>query len=492
MDLGKTIDKLPDKILLHIFSYLRHKDLCKIASVCRKWRLIAYDSRLWARVSLRPEYSELSVTNIEPLLALISVRFSTSLRYIELPCELVQAPVLHELANKCPNLRYMILDFANAMQLHDFNDLNAFPCSLRSLTICLSEVIFLEGFMRRVYQSLSSLEVLHLIGTFELGDEEEEEIYEVINISKIKAHTPNLKIVNLYGISFVDDTHVELLSSNCIHLEALALNFCLRVKGHSFKTMVQRCRKLKTLLLQHCSLENEPMMAAAWEKSRISELDLTSTELNEECLMSVLSRIPSFTYLALGHCEFFTDKVLAKLSNTRKFTNLRALDISSTVGISENAIFQFVKTYGRSMEGFMVAGKPKLAEQFFLNVIPFLKNLKILVCGTPNCWFLKLSMRVHIDQIMICLSQQCSQLQRLEVQWDPDTIRYSDNSSKFIDQLRMRSTQLRSMTLADGEYYEMVKSNFERADRPTTVRTCTNYSTSIVSQLSCFKDLLFN
>ena len=31
-------------------------------------------------------------------------------------------------------------------------------------------------------------------GTFELGDEEEEEIYEVINISKIKAHTPNLKV----------------------------------------------------------------------------------------------------------------------------------------------------------------------------------------------------------------------------------------------------------------------------------------------------------
>ena len=31
-------------------------------------------------------------------------------------------------------------------------------------------------------------------GTFELGDEEKEEIYEVINISKVKAHTPNLKV----------------------------------------------------------------------------------------------------------------------------------------------------------------------------------------------------------------------------------------------------------------------------------------------------------
>jgi len=60
--------------------------------------------------------------------------------------------------------RYLTLDFSNAMQLHDFNDMNAFPCNLRSLTICLSEVIFMEGFMRKVYQSLSSVEVLHLIG----------------------------------------------------------------------------------------------------------------------------------------------------------------------------------------------------------------------------------------------------------------------------------------------------------------------------------------
>ena len=34
------------------------------------------------------------------LLALIGVRFSTSLRYIELPCELITPPILHEMANK--------------------------------------------------------------------------------------------------------------------------------------------------------------------------------------------------------------------------------------------------------------------------------------------------------------------------------------------------------------------------------------------------------
>lgn len=88
-------------------------------------------------------------------------------------------------------------------------------------------------------------------GTFEMTSEGEEDVYEVINITKIKAHTPNLRIVNMYGITFIDDSHIELLTSNCIHLECLALNFCLRIKGSSFKTLIQRCKKLRTLLLQH-------------------------------------------------------------------------------------------------------------------------------------------------------------------------------------------------------------------------------------------------
>ncbi len=43
-----------------------------------------------------------------------------------------------------------------------------------------------------------------------------------------------------------------VLCSNCIHMECLALNFCLRVKGSAFKSLIQRCKKLTTLLLHHC------------------------------------------------------------------------------------------------------------------------------------------------------------------------------------------------------------------------------------------------
>ena len=57
---------------------------------------------------------------------------------------------------------------------------------------------------------------------------------------------------------------------------------------------------------------------------------------------------------------------------------------------------------------------------------------------------------------------------------------------------RIRCTKLLSLVLADGEYYELVRSNFERADRQRVVRTTNSDQTSIVSLLKYYNDLRFN
>ena len=118
----KTIEHLPDKTLLHVFSYMRQTDLCRLAHVCKRWKLIAYDGHLWSRVSLRPDYGGLHVSNVDALVALIGARFGTALRYIELPAELVMPMVLHELANRCPNIKYTCLTQTSVFRL-SFDDI---------------------------------------------------------------------------------------------------------------------------------------------------------------------------------------------------------------------------------------------------------------------------------------------------------------------------------------------------------------------------------
>ena len=59
-----------------------------------------------------------------------------------------------------------------------------------------------------------------------------------------------------------------------------------------------------------------------------------------------------------------------------KLEHLKAIDINHTVGLTESKIFDFLKKHGSQLEGLAVAGKPKLAEQFFLNVLPFLRDIR--------------------------------------------------------------------------------------------------------------------
>ncbi|CAG7724472.1 unnamed protein product [Allacma fusca] len=460
-----TIDKLPDKVLLNIFSYLPHREVCRMARVCKKWRIIAYDTRLWQTVSLRPEVSGLHVTTLESLLNLINVRFGQSLRYLELPMELITHTVLHELASKCPNLTHILLDFSTAMQLHDFNDMQAFPTKLKYMCICLSEVIFMEGFMRKIYNFINGIEVLHLIGTYEKVEEEEEEIYEVINIHKLKHATPNLRVVNLYGINFVDDSHIEAFSSNCIQLECLAVNYCAKVVGSSLKTLFQRCRKLKCLLMNQTSLLSEHVSAVEWEKTQLQELDITATDLSTECLTDLLTRLSNLRWLSVGQQDGFNDSVLRAFTERGNARNLIALDVDSSDNLSEDALYKFICKYGPQLRGLVLSGMPHITDQLWGSVLPILKNARILVMGTAD----RMSTKIHVDQLMDAIASSCPILERLELRWDPETLRFSDKGQKAIDAIRVRCLKLRCLVLFDGRYYEIVKANFDRADRNTVL-----------------------
>jgi len=454
--------------------------------------MIAYDSRLWKTVSLRPEYSGLHVSSLEALLALISIRFGPSLNYIELPIELITHTVLQELAAKCPNLTYMLLDFSTAMQLHDFNDLQAFPTKLRYMCICLSEVIFMEGFMRKIYSFINGIEVLHLIGTYENISEEEEEIYEVINIHKLKSATPNLRVVNLYGITFVDDSHVEAFSSNCIQLECLAINYCAKVTGSAFRILFSRCRKLRCLLAQQTGLQSDQMSAVEWEKTQLQELDITGTDLTSECLIDLLTRIPALRWLSAGQQDSFNDSVLRAFSDQGNPRSLVALDLDRCESLSEECLYKFLMRFGPQLKGLVLSGIPHVTDQLWAGTLPSLRQIKVLVMGMPEGCCQKIVSKVLVDQLVDGIAQNCPELERLELRWDQETLRFSDKSQKAIDTLRMRCLRLKCLVLSDGKYYETVKANFERADRTTVVRTTTNCRVTNCYLLQSYRDLLFN
>uniref|UniRef100_A0A7E4ZRV0 Ovule protein n=1 Tax=Panagrellus redivivus TaxID=6233 RepID=A0A7E4ZRV0_PANRE len=486
-----TIEKLPDRVLLHIFSYLPTQQILRVGKVCRKWTKIANNPALWRSVSFRPNYGGLQVTNIDHFLHIITDRL-TELTNCELATDLITPNVLHEIANRCPRLSDLTLDFSTAMQLHDFTDLQSFPSRLRSLTICLSENIFLEGFLRKVYTFISSVEVLRVIGTYEKVEDEEEEVYETVNFHKLKQYLPNLRVVNLWGVPFVTDEHVDSLSSNCARLECLCVNYCAKVRGTCLKLVLQRCKHLKSLFLAHTQLDDKTIENIDWEKTKIEELDIRGTELSTEAIISILTRLHHIRLLDASWLENFTDPVIDAWMQAGTLSTLQYINLDTCDSLTENALSEMVIRHGHQFLGLILGGHHKLLEYFWMNMISKLKNINVLVMGIAEDCCPKVTAKIHIDQFIDCIAQNCSKLTRLEIRWDDETLRFSDKSSKFIDVLRMKCLKLHSVVLSDGQYYELVRSNFERADRMSVVRTTEMCKTGLLHCSRYYNQLVFN
>lgn len=58
---------------------------------------------------------------------------------------------------------------------------------------------------------------------------------------------------------------------------------------------------------------------ADWETTIINELDISSTELTENCLVNIFNRMPKLTYLAVPNCDGFTDQVINQRLTLRDF-----------------------------------------------------------------------------------------------------------------------------------------------------------------------------
>lgn len=484
-----TIDSLPDKVLLKIFSYLSHQQILKYAVVSKKWHMISQDSRLWGFVSLRPEISGLHVQGESHMVQqLIPTKFRENLRYLETNADLVTPTVLQDLAKKCPNLTHLLLDFAQASQLHDFTDLSAFPTKLKFLALYLSDTIFLDNFMKRIYSFINGLEMLNIVGTYEKAEMEEGEVYEVVNIKTLKQATPNLRIINPYGINFVDDTHIEAFSSNCIQLQVLCVNFCARVTGSSLKILLQRCKNLKCLMMQQTSLQNEHVMAAEWEKAdNLQELDLTATDLSKECLLDILPRIPAIRWLSIGQLDGLTDNVFKHWMDHANLKELISLDLDASDNLTEEMIYSFVSSHGLHLQGLSLSGMPHVTDTLWNSILTKLKNAKILIMGTTE----RMTLKIHVDHLIDAISKNCPNLERLEFRWDNDTLRFSDKNQKAVDMLRTKCLQMQSLVLSDGKLYEIMRGNFERADRRAVIRTGVNCKVTTHYLLTNYEEMLF-
>ncbi|KAL1449611.1 hypothetical protein WDU94_002102, partial [Cyamophila willieti] len=123
--------------------------------------------------------------------------------------------------------------------------------------------------------------------------------------------------------------------------------------------------------------------------------------------------------------------------------NLIALDLDSSDNLSDEALHKFLSRHGHQLLGLSLSGMPHITDQLWMSVLPILNNCKILIMGTIE----RLGVNIHVDQLMDAIANNCLQLERIELRWDPLNLRFSDKSQKAIDIIRVRCLKLKSLVL---------------------------------------------
>ena len=137
--------------------------------------------------------------------------------------------------------------------------------------------------------------------------------------------------------------------------------------------------------------------------------------------------------------------------------------------------------------GLALSGMVHITDQLWNSTLQKLKNARILVMGTDE----RMSMKIHVDHLIDAVAKNCASLERLEFRWDNDTLRFSDKNQKAIDLIRAKCLRLQSLVLCDGRLYEIMRGNFERADRRSVIRTSINCRVRINYLLSHYEEMLF-
>lgn len=109
---------------------------------------------------------------------------------------------------------------------------------------------------------------------------------------------------------WITDESIEAISENCTFLESIILAKCRNLQGRTLPTLLNKCPRLRTLILEGTQIKDEYVDRCNWDETNIVELNVLSCyRLSYHGLSEVLLRLKRLRYLKCA----LTDEILRLL-----------------------------------------------------------------------------------------------------------------------------------------------------------------------------------
>lgn len=363
--------RLPDSVVLQIFSYLDKRELGVMAQVSWRWRRIAYDRCFWHTLDLNTFWPLTNDMAEDTLLMLIRTRLAFALDSLDLGACSLTVKIAKELARKCPNLKRLVFHSVKIFEDPTFGHSRQFPTSLElmDLRYCWGNFSFMKRLPRHFTQ-------MKYIG---LGSESSK--YLVPDIFS-KMH--DLQILDCTECDSITDGALEKLSRSCSRLESICLNECKNFTGKSLGQVLKNCKLLSTLLMRFTKLVDDSLLAVNWEETNIKELDITGCYyVTTTGLTTILSKLPQLSYFKMNQCGFRHIVNLLAYQEIRpqvSFSLLETLDLRWNFLLSADCLECILRLAPR-LRYLGVSHSPRVGPATMAKMLPFVTKLKILEFG---------------------------------------------------------------------------------------------------------------
>ncbi|RUS71854.1 hypothetical protein EGW08_020388 [Elysia chlorotica] len=298
----KSIDQVPENLILKILTYLPVKDRCIVGRVCKQWRRIVQDNSLWRHVDLLQYRLDLAKmwkvlrAHFSPCLLTMKLQgFAHSVGRKRKRVSVSDA-MLKELGNRCPNLWLL--------HLHDCNTDNisaeSLPQSLRSLAITHST--WQPRWLKDKRQYLANLESLDLSGSVRVDRFDLQDIAQLSTLSELK------------------------------------LNGCYRIKGPDIEVAVKGLPSLTSLSVNNTSIDQEALHHIARHAKNLDELHIAfCSSVCDSSLLTLTLGLHNLKKINISGCVALTLEGLKSLCSLKKLevlimkqtSNLSSKDLDS-------------------------------------------------------------------------------------------------------------------------------------------------------------------
>lgn len=238
----------------------------------------------------------------------------------------------------------------------------------------------------------------------------------------------NLRIVDCRHCDWVTDHTIQIIAENSSFLESICVAKCRNVQGRTLSTLLEKCPRLKTLILEGTQIQDEYIRKADWVQANITELNVLSCYgLSFSGLSDVLPKLKRLRYLKCA----LTDEILRLIVDG--FPLLEVFFLHRRYPVTVQCVSDLL-VHCPSLTCLDVSSIP-LAFIYFENFLPCMPRLRLLsfagneLLGTEkiirslgrNCLDLEVvcvnyfhsTNNFEIERSFVFLLQKCQRLKEL-------------------------------------------------------------------------------